>query len=173
MKVLLILYSQLIGDCKENLYGQLDRNLSLLHKFIGIDSIYASVSYHFKDIFDRFPELCLVNSLKDNPVFAAYRGLRKLRGDDVLLVDGGIQLTKESLVSFFNRVHVTVGIVKEKWSGIALIKMRDIDYMVRSLEKNFENRVLDAFYTLRDTYSIATDFIDLKGKITLPILELD
>ncbi len=173
MKVLLILYSQLLEDSEESLYRRLDINLSILQRLIGIDSIYASVSHHFKDIFDRFPELCLVNSLKDNPVFATYRGLRKLRGDDVLLVDGGVQLTKESLVSFFNRVHVTVGLIKERWSGMALIKMRDIDYMVRSLEKNFENKILDAFYTLRDTYSIATDFIDLKGKITLPILELD
>ncbi len=173
MKALLLLYSELLQEGKEKLYERLEKNISILQRVIGVDSIYASVSSHFKDTFDRFPDLCLINSVKDSPVFGAYRGLRKLRGDDVLLVDGGTGLTKEGVFKFFNRIHVTVGLVKERWSGVALVKMRDIDYMVRSLEKNFENRILDAFYTLRDTYSIITEFIDLKESVSLPILELE
>jgi hypothetical protein len=113
-----------------------------------------------------------VNNLKDTSVFGAYKGLRKLRGDDVLIVDGGAKLSKEGVFSFFNRLHVTVGLVKDRWSGVALVKSRDIDYLIKSLERNFERSILEAFYTLRDTYSVVTDFIQLKEEATLPILDL-
>ncbi len=172
MKALLLLYSGLLEEGKEKLYTELEKNISLLTRIIGIDSIYASVSSHFKDMFDKFPEVCFINNVRDSSVFGAYKGLRKLRGNDVLLVDGGSTLTKEGLLAFFNRVNVTVGMVKERWSGVALIKMRDVDYMIRSLEKNFERSILDAFYTLKDTYSIVTDFVQLKGKAVFPILDL-
>ena len=43
--------------------------------------------------------------------------------------------------------------------------MRDVDYFIRSLERNLEGTMLDAFRTLRDTYSIATDFLDLEGAV--------
>ncbi len=163
MKTLLLLYPDLLEGGRERLYSDLEQNLELLRKVIGVDSIYASVSSHFRDIFDRFPDVCLINSLRDSAVFAAYRGLRKLRGSDVLLVDGGAKLTKESVLSFFNRFTVTVGMIREKWSGLALVKMRDIDYAIKSMERNFERTILDAFYTLRDTYSVTTEFIQLSG----------
>ncbi|WP_457600674.1 hypothetical protein [Hydrogenivirga sp.] len=172
MKALLVLYSELIGEGKERFYDELERNLSVLNRVIGIDNIYLSVSSHFRDIFDKFPEVCLINNIRDSSVFGAYRGLRKLRGNDVLLIDGGIRLSKESLFNFFNRMHVTVGMVKERWSGIAFVKMRDIDYVIKSLERNFEKNIIDAFYTLRDTYSIATEFVQLKERLALPILNL-
>lgn len=172
MKALLVLYSELLENGKDKFYRELEENLSLLNRIIGVDSVYASVSSQFKDLFDKFPDLCLINNLRDNTVFGAYKGLRKLRGNDVLLIDGGIKLSKESLFNFFNRIHVTVGMVKEKWSGIAFVKMRDVDYVIKSLENNFEKSVLDAFYTLRDTYSISTEFIQLKEKLAVPILNL-
>ncbi len=171
MKALLLLYSELLNTGKEKFYSELEKNLDILGRIIGIDSIYASVSSHFKEVFDKFPEVCLINNLKDSSVFGAYKGLRKLRGNDVLLIDGGTKLTKESVFSFFNRMHVTVGMVKERWSGIALIKMRDLDYVVKSMERNFGKSILDAFYTLRDTYSIITEFVQLKDSLTVPILD--
>lgn len=172
MKALLVLYSELLENGKDKFYKELEKNLYYLRRVVGIDNIYASVSSHFKEIFDRFPDVCLINNLKDTPVFGAYKGLRKLRGDDVLLIDGGVKLSKEVLLRFFNRLNVTVGVVKENWSGIALVKMRDVDYMVRSLERNFENSMLDAFYTLRDIYSIVTEFIPLENERSLPTLNL-
>ncbi len=172
MKALLVLYSELLENGREKFYKELEKNVSVLNRIVGIDSVYASVSSQFKDIFERFPDLCLINNLRDTSVFGAYKGLRKLRGNDVLLIDGGIRLSKETLFNFFNRVHVTVGMVREKWSGVAFVKMRDVDYVIRSLENNFEKSILDAFYTLRDTYSIATEFIQLKERLALPILNL-
>ncbi len=172
MKALLLLYSDLLKQGKEKFYTELERNLEVLSKVIGIDSLHASVSARFKDVFDKFPEVCLINSIKDSSVFAAYRGLRKLRGNDVLLVDGRARLSKEMVFEFLNRIHVTVGMVKEKWSGVALIKMRDLDYVIKGLEKNFERSVLEAFYTVRDTYNVFTEFIELKEGIVQPILEV-
>ena len=172
MKVLLLLYSDLLKEGEEKLYSRLEKNLRLINKVIGIDNIYAAVSAPFKDLFEKFPDLCFINNVKDSSVFGAYKGLRKLRGNDVLIIDGGVKLEKEHLFQFFNRINVTVGMIKEKWSGIAFVKMRDVDYMIRSLERNFEKGMLDAFRTLKETYSIAADFIDLKGGLKAPILEL-
>ncbi len=172
MKVLLLLYSDLLKEGEEKLYSRLEKNLRLINKVIGIDNIYAAVSAPFKDLFEKFPDLCFINNVKDSSVFGAYKGLRKLRGNDVLIIDGGVKLEKEHLFQFFNRLNVTVGMIKEKWSGIAFVKMRDVDYMIRSLERNFEKGMLDAFRTLKETYSIAADFIDLKGGLKAPILEL-
>ncbi len=172
MKVLLLLYSDLLKEGKERLYARLEKNLKLINKVIGIDNIYASVSVHFKDLFERFPEVCFINNVRDSSVFGAYKGLRKLRGNDVLIIDGGIKLEKEHLLQFLSRVHVTVGMIREKWSGIAFVKMRDVDYMIRSLERNFEKSMLDAFRTLKETYSIAADFIELTGSLKTPLLKL-
>jgi len=172
MKVLLLLYSDLLKEGKEKLYSRLERNLKLINKMIGIDNIYACVSAPFKDLFEKFPEVCFINNVGDSSVFGAYKGLRKLRGNDVLIIDGSAILEKEHLVQFFNRVHVTVGMIKERWSGIALVKMRDVDYLIRSLEKNFENSMLDAFKTLKETYSIAADFIQFTKNFKSPALEL-
>ncbi len=162
MKVLLLIYSKLVSTNKKDLYRDLERNLEILNKVIGIDSVYASISSHFKDLFDRFPDVCFINNLRDSSVFGAYKGLRKLRGDDVLILDGGVKVTRDLLFKFLGRIHVTVGTVKERWAGIALVKMRDLDYVIRSLEKNFEGTMIDAFRTLRDTYSIVTEFLDLE-----------
>lgn len=173
MKALMILYPELLKHGKEKLYSELERNVEIIKKIIGIDSMYASVSSHFKDLFDRFPDLCLINSVRENPAFAAYRGLRKLRGSDVLLIDGSVRLTKEGIFDFINRLNVTVGMLKDRWAGVAFIKMRDLDYTVKSLERNFEKSVLEAFYTLRDTYSIVTDFVEIKDDRLVPISGLE
>ena len=167
MKVLILLYSKLISERKRDLYRDLEKNVEILSKVIGIDSIYASISSHFKDLFDRLPDVCFINNIRDSSVFGAYKGLRKLRGDDVLLLDGGVKITRELLQRFIGRINVTVGTIKDKWAGIAVVKMRDVDYFIRSLERNLEGTMLDAFRTLRDTYNIATDFLDLEGCLHL------
>ncbi len=172
MKVLFILYSDLLKEGKDVLYSRLESNLRLVNRVIGLDNVYASVSSQFKDLFDRFPDLCFINNLRDSAAFGAYKGLRKLRGNDVLLVEGLAAVRKEHLLSFFNRVHVTVGMIRNRWSGLALVKMREIDYVIRSLERNFDSGILNAFRTLKETYGIATDFLQLKGDSDKPILGL-
>ncbi len=172
MKALLLLYSKLIPPSRTELYRNLERNMEVLNKIIGIDSIYAAISSHFKDLFDRFPDVCFINNLRDSSVFGAYKGLRKLRGDDVLLLDGGVRVTKDLIFRFIGKVHVTVGVFRDRWAGIALVKMRDLDYMVRSLERNFEGTMMDAFRTLRETYSIVTEFLDLEEDSSMVMLDI-
>ncbi len=172
MKVLLLLYSSLLSPSRRELYKNLEKNMEVLTKVIGIDSIYASISSHFKDLFDRFPEVCFINNLRDSSVFGAYKGLRKLRGDDVIILDGGVKVTRDLLFKFIGRIHVTVGTIRDRWAGIALVKMRDLDYMIRSLERNFEGTMIDAFRTLKETYSIVTEFLDLEGGSEEAILDI-
>ncbi|HIC97337.1 MAG TPA: hypothetical protein EYP11_02930 [Aquificaceae bacterium] len=169
MRVLLVLYSELLRTGKENLYEELGKNLRTINRVIGLDNIYACVSSHFRDMFDRFPELCFINNLRDTPVFGAYKGLRKLRENDVLLIDGGARFGKENLLTLLGKINVTVGMLKERWSGLAFIKMRDLDYVIKSLERNFEGSILDAFRTLKDTYSIKADFVQLEEKEGVPV----
>ena len=161
----MLLYPKLLEEGKEQLYSRIERNVELLQRFIGVDSLYVSMTSHFKDLFERFPDLCIINSIKESPVFGAYRGLRKLRGSDVLMVDGGISLSREEITKFLGGLHVKVGLIKKRWAGIALIKMRDLDYVIKSLERNFEKSILDAFYTLKNTYSILTDFVQLEAQL--------
>ncbi len=172
MKALILLYSQVIKSGKEDFYASLEKKVEVVKRLIGVDSIYASVSGHFKEVFDRFPEICIINSIRDSSVFSAYRGLRKLRGNDVLMIDGSANITRENLLSFFNRINVTVGMIKDRWGGIAFIKMRDLDYVVKSLERNFERSITDAFITLKEKYSIVTEFIQLRGSLIKPILDV-
>jgi hypothetical protein len=172
MKVLLLLYSKLVSSNRRELYRNLEKNLEVLNRVVGVDSIYASISSQFKDLFDKFPDLCFINNLRDSSVFGAYKGLRKLRGDDVILLDGGVRVTRDLILKFLGRIHVTVGIVKDRWAGIALVKMRDLDYVIKSLERNFEGTMIDAFRTLRDTYSIVTEFLDLEEGSGEAILDI-
>ncbi len=172
MKALILLYSQLLNSNKEEFYKKLGANVDLLKRLIGVDSLYASVSSSFREVFERFPDVCLINSVKDGSVFAAYRGLRKLRGEDVLLIDGGVSLKREHIAQFLNRLNVTVGVLKNSWGGIALIKMRDIDYVIKSLESNFGKTVFDAFHTLREKYSVITEFVPVKSSPLLPVIDV-
>lgn len=172
MKVLVVLYSGLLREGKDKLYSRLEENLKLINKVIGIDNIYASVSSRFKDLFDRFVDVCFINNVRDCAVFGAYKGLRKLRGNDVLIIDGCVKLEKEHLLQFLSRIKVTVGMVNGRWLGIAFVGMRDLDYVVRSLERNFGKSMLDAFRTLEDTYSISPDFIQFEESLNIPAVGL-
>ncbi len=158
MKALMILHS---GLEVENLSSLIERNLKVLYRTIGIDSVYASISEQFLDMFGKFPEVCFINNSKDEAVFGAYRGLRKLRGNNVLLIEGFIGLNKELIHSFLNRINMTVGTIKGRWSGIAFVNMRDLDYLVRSMEFNFGKGIANAFATLKEKYGIEPEYVEL------------
>jgi predicted PP-loop superfamily ATPase len=112
-------------------------------------------------MFSKFPEVCFVNNVRDEAAFGAYKGLRKLRGNNVLLIEGLVRLNRNFIHNFLNRVNITVGTVKGNWSGVAFISMRDLDYMVRSLEFNLGKGISNAFKTLKDKYGIEPDYIEL------------
>lgn len=158
MKALVVLHSGLGGKEVSSIF---EENIKVLYRTIGIDSIYASISSQFLDLFNKFPEVCFINNSKDEPTFGAYKGLRKLRGNNVLLIEGFVRLNKELVHRFLNRVNITVGTVKGNWSGMAFVSMRDLDYLVRSMEFNFGRELKEVFKTLKEKYSISPEVIEL------------
>jgi len=127
MKALLVLYSKLLE--KENFFEKLERDINLLKKLIGPDSLYAVITSEMKELFDRFPELVFLRNDKDTLLYGIYKGLRKLRGNDVLILDPKEEITKEKILSFVSQRRKNV-----VSKGIALLKLIDLDYIIRTME---------------------------------------
>ncbi|MCX8060071.1 MAG: hypothetical protein N3C13_02610, partial [Aquificaceae bacterium] len=85
MKVLIILYSKLLED--NDLLQKVSEKVNYLKKLIGPDSLYAVITTEMKDFIDRFPDLIFIRNDKGTFLYGLYKGLRKLRGNDVLVLD--------------------------------------------------------------------------------------
>jgi len=88
MKLLLIFYEDLVKSKKEIL-DSMHKNFRIIKKFFGIDNVYASITSSFIELFSIFPDICLINNIKGTINYGVYKGLRKLKGDDVVLIDAG------------------------------------------------------------------------------------
>ena len=128
MKVLLVLYKALSN--REDLLKKLEEELNLLSRVIGPDSIYAVIPSEMKDLFDRFPELVFIRNDKGSFLYGLYKGLRKLRGNHVLVLDPVERLTKEKLAQVLSAGKKNV--LSKGW---ALLKLVDLDYVIRTAEK--------------------------------------
>ncbi|ADC89575.1 hypothetical protein Thal_0943 [Thermocrinis albus DSM 14484] len=128
MKVLFVLYSDLLK--RVDLQDKLEKELELVKKLIGPDSVYATITSEMKHFFDIFPDLVFIRNDKGTFIYGAYKGLRKLRGNAVLLIDGGVSLTKHKLAEFIRRGKKNI-----LCTGLALIKLVDLDYIIRTMER--------------------------------------
>ncbi len=128
IKVLLVLYESLRD--KEHLIKKLEEELNLLYRIIGPDSIYAVVPSEMKDLFDRFPDLVFIRNDKGNFLYGLYKGLRKLRGNHILVLDPAERLTKEKLAQVLSAGKKNI--LSKGW---ALFKLMDLDYVIRTVEK--------------------------------------
>ncbi len=166
MKVLIVLYSRL-KENKEKLYKTWISNINLLTKMVGIDNLYISLSGNFIEFFDLFPNLCFVNNKKDNFSYGAYIGLRKLRSNDVLLIDGNAVLSKENLVNILkNAGDNAVAKAKDGWAFMSYILKRDIDYLIKSFERCVDGDINEGINLLRKTFGIEVKDINMNaGKI--------
>lgn len=133
MKVLIVLYSKLLQD--KNLKERLLEKVSVLKKLIGPDSLYASITSEMKELIDLLPDLVFIRNDRGSFVYGLYKGLRKLRGNDVLILDGGKDFDVEKIREFVSkRRKNAVHIVENMWKGIALLRLVDLDYFIRTLE---------------------------------------
>jgi len=153
MKTLLIFYEEL-HKSKEEVLRTVEENYKLIKRLLGIDNLYASITEEFLELFNKLPEVCLINNLKGSLNYGVYKGLRKLKGDDVLIVDGGKPLTKELLSRFVIGDKPSILIEEGKWLGLAYIPTREIYYFIKSLERNLESCITEAFETLKNLYGI-------------------
>ena len=164
MKVLIVLYSRLRKN-KEKLYKTLQSNINLLTKTVGIDNLYISVNSNFFELFDMFPQLCFINNKKDNFTYGAYIGLRKLRMNDVLLIDGNTVLDKDSLISLIKETgENVVAKAKDGWACMSYIIKRDLDYLIKSFERCIDGDINSAIRILKKTFGIDVKDVNLKAE---------
>ncbi len=155
MKVLIVLYSKLIEDSK--FINKLEKEVSLLKKLIGPDSLYAVITSEMKHLFDKFPDLVFLRNDKETLLYGIYKGLRKLRGNDVLILDGKEAITKERILNFISQRRKNLLSVAEKcWSGVAVLKLIDLDYIIRTMERfvNEDVDFLEIMKLVKEDYGI-------------------
>ncbi|WP_304090021.1 hypothetical protein [Hydrogenobacter thermophilus] len=134
MKVLIVLYSKLIEDAQ--LVEKMEEKVRLLKKLVGPDSLYAVITSNMKHLFDKFPELVFLRNDEETLLYGIYKGLRKLRGNDVLLLDGKETITKERIINFISqRRKNLLSVAQNGWRGVAVLKMIDLDYIIRTMER--------------------------------------
>ncbi len=146
---------------KEEILSLMQKNFKLIKKFFGIDNIYASITSSFLEIFKAFPDICLINNLKGTINYGIYKGLRKLKEDDVVIIDAGREIKASIVRKIFHSEKPYLILKDEKWYGIAFIPRKEIYYFIKSLEKTSERNIIDAFSFLRKTYGIDFEFIDV------------
>jgi len=134
MKVLLVLYKSLLN--REDLLKKLEEELNLLSKVIGPDSIYAVIPSEMKGLFDRFPELVFIRNDRGSFLYGLYKGLRKLRGNHVLVLDPVEKLTVEKLAQVLSAGKKNV--LSKGW---ALLRLMDLDYVIRTWKNTRKGKV--------------------------------
>ncbi|NPB07867.1 MAG: hypothetical protein GXN96_02930 [Aquificae bacterium] len=153
MKTLLIFYRELHRS-KEEVLRTVEENYRLIRKLLGIDNLYASITGEFLELFNRLPEACLINNIRGSINYGIYKGLRKLKGDDVLIVDGGRPLTRELLSRLVIGDRPSILVEEGRWLGLAYVPTKEIYYFIKSLERNLESCITEAFETLKSLYGI-------------------
>ncbi|WPM32523.1 hypothetical protein IAE16_02325 [Hydrogenobacter sp. T-2] len=133
MKVLIVFYSKLLQD-NELLQKVVDK-VNILKKLIGPDSLYAVITTEMKDFIDKFPDLVFIRNDEGTFLYGLYKGLRKLRGNDVLVLDPSQVISLDKLKEFIAKKRQNALYSEDgRWKGIALLRLIDLDYLIRTLE---------------------------------------
>jgi len=153
MKVLIVFYKDLERN-KREIIELMSKNYEIVKRKLGIDNLYASITKDFLEIFNLFPEVCLINNTKGTLNFGLYKGLRKLKGDDILVIDAGKAFSEGKFSKLPMGELPSILMEKDKWAGVAYIPMKEMYYFIRSLEENFDRCITEAFETLKKSYGI-------------------
>ncbi|RUM30088.1 MAG: hypothetical protein DSY32_02600 [Aquifex sp.] len=153
MKVLIVFYKDLEKN-KGEIIDLMKKNYELIKRKLGIDNIYATITEEFLEVFKLFPEICLINNTMGTLNFGLYKGLRKLKEDDILVIDAGRAFSETKFHKIPMGEFPSILMDKESWAGIAYIPMREIYYFIKSLEENFDKCITEAFETLKKSYGI-------------------
>jgi len=151
MKVLLLFYEELNAKRGE-VFKVMEENYRVLKRRLGLDNLYASVSEDFLGLVKSFPELCFIYNRLGTLQEGLYRGLRKLKKDDLLIVDGGKRIKEESLWALLKEKVPSLALSGESWGGLAYVPLREVYYLIKSLER--EEGLVKAFEALKKIYGI-------------------
>ncbi|MFN3870477.1 MAG: hypothetical protein ACK4MW_03200 [Aquificaceae bacterium] len=133
MKVLLVFYSKVIDESQ--LLQKAKEKVQALKRLIGPDSLYATITTEMKDFFDHFPELVFIRNDKGTFLYGLYKGLRKLRGNDVLVMDPLQDISFDKLKEFISKKRSNmIHLQNSQWKGLAKFRLIDLDYFIRTLE---------------------------------------
>ncbi len=164
VKAILVLYGELLKD--KDFLTKLENNVKLLKKYIGPDSLYAVITSEMKELIDRFPDLVFIRNDEGTVKYGIYKALRKLRGNDVLVIDGGECLSLEKMKEFISARRKNLLAVKEGiWKGLALLRLIDLDYYIRTLEELLRSEVDFAgiVHRVKEKYGIEYDTVQEVG----------
>ncbi|HIP42425.1 MAG TPA: hypothetical protein EYG91_00595 [Aquifex aeolicus] len=160
MKVLLVFHKDLEIE-KDKVLKLTEVNYEFIRRKLGIDNLYASITEGFLEVFKRFPEICFINNTKGTLNFGVYKGLRKLKGDDILIIDAGKKLVEEKLKKLYVFDIPSLLIRGNKWEGLAYIPKKEVYYFIKSLERSFEKCIIETFKILRNSYGISYIISDI------------
>ena len=146
---------------KREIVDSIQKNFKVIKKFFGIDNVYASITSSFLELFRMFPDICLINNIKGTINYGVYKGLRKLKGDDIVLIDAGKEIKDNFIKFIFQSDKPYLLSAKKEWCGIAYIPQKEVYYVIKSFERNPDGGIITAFNFLRNTYGIEYAFIDI------------
>ncbi|RMH80652.1 MAG: hypothetical protein D6674_03180 [Acidobacteria bacterium] len=155
MKALLVLHSKLIQE--KDWVQKLSNKVSTLKRLIGPDSIYAVITSEMKNLIDLFPDLVFIRNDKGTLLYGIYKGLRKLRGNDVLVLNAAEELSNDKLKEFISKRRKNIiYAINSKWKGVALFRLVDLDYLIRTIEGYIGEEVdfLNVIERLKGDYGI-------------------
>ncbi len=133
MKVLLVFYSRLVGETQ--LLQKVSEKVLALRRLIGPDSLYAVITTEMKEFFDLFPDLVFIRNDKGTFLYGLYKGLRKLRGNEVLVIDPLQDISLDKLKEFISKKRSNmIHSQNSQWKGLARFRLIDLDYFIRTLE---------------------------------------
>ena len=79
--------------------------------------------------------MVFIRNDKGTFLYGLYKGLRKLRGNDVLVLDPFQIISLDKIKEFTSKRRINaLHSLNEQWKGIALFRLIDLDYFIRSLE---------------------------------------
>lgn len=156
----MVLYSRLLED--KELFTKVSEKVNFLKKLIGPDSLYAVITTEMKDFIDNFPDLVFIRNDKGTFLYGLYKGLRKLRGNDVLVLDPSKFISLEKIKDFVSKRRKNVVYTSEgEWKGIALFRLIDLDYFIRTIEGflSEEKDLWDVVERVKRDYGIEYEII--------------
>ncbi|NPB07050.1 MAG: hypothetical protein GXO03_05560 [Aquificae bacterium] len=161
MKILLLLYDGL-SSRKAEVLKQLEENYRFIRKRLGLDTVYATVTQDFTELLRKFPELCFIpspGSLRQS----VYKGLKKLKDADVLLVDGGSKLEPEGVKLLLKNRVLALVTKNGRWAGLAYVPLREVKYLIKSAERQGLESVTAMFEFLKNGYALSYATYELGG----------
>lgn len=153
----MVFYSEMLGESQ--LLQKVSEKVQVLKKLIGPDSLYAVITSEMKGLIDKFPDLVFIRNDKGTFLYGLYKGLRKLRGNDVLVIDPLKDINLDKIKEAISKRRTNlIHSQNSQWKGLAKFRLIDLDYFIRTLEsilfESEEKDLSNIVAKVRENYGI-------------------